>query len=178
MGACKQENDVALGSFWVQAFTSTTGDFPETETYFIPILCQQCKNPSCVPSCSKGVFEKRADGIVTVDAEKCSDCSDKPCLQACPYGVIYYNEDDDVVGKCDMCAHRVDEGLEPACSFSCTSRSWVFGDIDDPESTISKYLAAAGGYVHYLKPETGNEPSVAYVLSTKTWQGTDNLRIR
>jgi len=178
-GACKQENNVALGSFWNQVFTVTTGAFPKTETYFLPVICQHCRKPPCVPACPYGAFYKRDDGIVVMgDKEKCVGCAEKPCMEACPYDVIFFNEEEKVVEKCDMCAHLVDQGKEPACSFACNANARVFGDIDDPESEISKVIRAAGDNVYHLRPETSAEPAVCYILHKKTWQDMKNLRLR
>jgi len=176
--ACKQENDVVLGSFWNQVFTVTTGEFPETETYFLPVICQHCGNPPCVPACPSAAFRKRADGIVVVDKYKCTGCDEKLCMNACPYDVIFFNKAENVAEKCDLCAHLVDEGIEPACSFYCNTRARIVGDIDDPGSAISEALRVAGDAVFHLKPELGTEPSVAYVLHGKEWHDMSNLRVR
>lgn len=178
MLACKQENDVALGSFWVQTYTSTTGDYPDTETYFIPVLCQQCRNAPCIPACPEGVFTKREDGIVAVDASKCTGCDAKACMAACPYDAIWYNEKRNIVGKCDLCAHMVDAGRQPACSAACCSAAWLFGDFDDPESDVSQAIAAMGDAAHQLKPELGADPAVYYILHGKEWHGMDGVRVR
>ncbi|MFT3820752.1 MAG: 4Fe-4S dicluster domain-containing protein [Rubrivivax sp.] len=58
-----------------------------------------------------------------------------------------------VATKCDFCAGRVDAGVAkglvpgvdpaatPVCAQSCISGALQFGDIDDPESPVSKLLA-------------------------------------
>lgn len=99
MGACKQENNVDLGAFWVRTYTSTTGGFPDAETYFIPVMCQHCRKPSCVPACPEQAIRKREDGIVVIDTAPCAACGGKECMDACPYGAISYNERDNTVGK-------------------------------------------------------------------------------
>lgn len=178
MGACKQENNVALGSSWNRTYTVTTGDFPNTETYFIPIMCQHCRKPPCVPACPNGAFYKRSDGIVLIDNDKCTDCVEKPCMKSCPYNAISYNEEEKVAEKCTLCAHLVDQGKPPACVTSCCAEAYIFGDIDEPNSDISKKIKEAGDKVYHLRPEAGTEPSVCYILTDKTWQDMKNLRLR
>lgn len=178
MGACKQENNVALGSQWNRVYTVTTGDFPNHETYFIPITCQHCRKPACVSACPNGAFYKRKDGIVLIAKEKCTDCMEKPCMKSCPYDAISYNEQEHVVEKCTLCAHLVDQGKVPACVTACNARASMFGDIDDPNSEISQKIRQAGDKVYQLRSEAGTEPSVRYILTKKTWQDMKSLRLR
>jgi molybdopterin-containing oxidoreductase family iron-sulfur binding subunit len=52
------------------------------------------------------------------------------------------------VESCTMCVHRVDKDGTPACVEACTAEehdAMVFGDINNPESKISKALKKHGG---------------------------------
>jgi len=178
VGACKQENNAALGCSWITTFTSTVGDFPDNETYFIPIMCQHCQNPPCIPACPLGAISKRSDGIVLIDTEKCPACAEKPCLKSCPYDAISYNAKKNVAEKCTLCVHLIDQGKLPACVASCCSNAYTFGDLDDPESDIARRIKATPDKVHYLNPETGAQPAVCYFLTNKTWQDMKGLRWR
>jgi hypothetical protein len=44
----------------------------------------------------------------------------------------------------------------------------MYGDINDPESTVSKAIAAAEGHVYALK-DFGNKPSGRYILRNADW---------
>jgi molybdopterin-containing oxidoreductase family iron-sulfur binding subunit len=51
------------------------------------------------------------------------------------------------VESCTMCVHRVDEGQSPACVEACIDigqEAILFGDLNDPESEISKRIASYG----------------------------------
>jgi Fe-S-cluster-containing dehydrogenase component len=178
MVGCKDKTHSFLGSHYIEVFTNLSEDFPKPNTYFVPMLCQQCGNPSCVPACPKGVFSKREDGIVAVgDTSVCADCADKPCVAACPYGQIDLDPLSGKVGKCDLCADLIDAGELPRCAKSCLTQSIMFGDFDDPNSVVAQAVASWSevGYDHQLKPETGNEPTMHYLLSRNTWEDMDKL---
>ncbi len=66
-----------------------------------------------------------------------------------------------VVEKCTFCYHRTSHGLAPACVEVCPSQARIFGDQDDPQSGISKVLAAQKSF--RLQEEKGTKPNVHYV---------------
>jgi len=78
-----------------------------------------------------------------------------------------------VVEKCTFCVHRIDRALEygmtpgvdlhasPACVEVCPVNARVFGDVLDPESPVSKYLAQNETF--RLREDFGTEPKVHYV---------------
>lgn len=69
-----------------------------------------------------------------------------------------------VVEKCTFCVQRVEKGLTTACAQTCPTQAIVFGDLDDPESAVSK---AREGHEHFrLLEEIGTRPSVFYVGGT------------
>jgi DMSO reductase iron-sulfur subunit len=163
--ACKQENNVRLGSFWTKVLKmGPYGKFPELEFYFLSVLCQHCKDPECIKVCPTGASHKREDGIVLIDKAKCIGC--QYCAMACPYGVRSKNEDEGVVEKCTLCAHLVDIGEEPACVKTCIGKSRIFGDIDDPKSEVSLMIKGAGKNLHAFA-DVGNHPSMSYILSPR-----------
>lgn len=164
--ACKQENDVVLGSAWNKVLTHTKGTYPNVEQYYLPAMCQQCKDPACVKVCPTGASYKREDGIVLIDKEKCIGC--RYCMMACPYGVRSFNEEQKVVEKCTLCVHLQAIGEKPACVKNCPSKARLFGDLDDPSSDVSKAIKEAGSANVHSLPDVGNKPSTHYILHSKT----------
>ena len=56
-----------------------------------------------------------------------------------------------------------------ACVRNCAGRALHFGDINDPESEVSKLLAANEGHVYTLKDDNGNHPSGRFILKNQKW---------
>jgi len=163
--ACKAEYDVPLGEHrsWVEEVEK--GTYPDVSRNFLPRLCNHCSEPICVSVCPTGATWKREeDGIVVIDKDICIGC--KYCVQACPYDMRFVNEDTGTADKCDFCIHRVSQGLEPACVEACPSRARIFGDINDPESEVSKLIAT--NPVTVLRPAMGTEPNVYYIGADHT----------
>jgi molybdopterin-containing oxidoreductase family iron-sulfur binding subunit len=85
-----------------------------------------------------------------------------------------------VMEKCSMCAQRIQAGkleakktnrrpldgeIKTACQQSCPADSIVFGDLNDPNSAVSKMNADSRKFE--VLEEVGTQPSVFYM--TKVW---------
>lgn len=78
-----------------------------------------------------------------------------------------------VVEKCTFCIHRIDRGLQngltpgvddpatPACVVTCPLGARVFGDLNDPESRVSKMLRKHPSM--RLREDLGTEARVYYL---------------
>jgi len=82
--------------------------------------------------------------------------------------------------KCTFCVQRInaaetaakadkkelkDGELQPACAQSCAAKALVFGDLNDPESEVSRLSKSPRGAK--LLEELGTKPAVTY-LSRQT----------
>ena len=171
--ACKTENNVPLGVYYNKVLTiGPTGEYPDIHMYNIPTVCQNCRDAPCVKVCPTAASYYTDDGQVLIDHEKCIGC--RMCMAACPYGARSYNQDTKVVEKCTLCRHLQEVDSLPACVKACCAKARYFGDIDDPESDVSKAVAAAGPENVHSMPDKGNHPSVRYILHPKTGKWSDN----
>ena len=172
--SCKMENNVALGEYWNKVIIEGPhGTFPDVEEYWLPTMCQQCENSPCTHVCPTGASYRNEDGVVLIDKSVCIGC--KYCMMACPYGVRNWNKEQRVVEKCTLCQHLTSQGKEPACVHNCPGEARFYGDLDDPTSDAARAIAEAPeGDVHHLK-NVGNNPSTAYILSSRfgTWRNGD-----
>ena len=81
-----------------------------------------------------------------------------------------------VMEKCTFCVQRIraatiqakaeerqlmDGELQTACAQACPARALVFGDLEDPESAVSRLSRAARGAK--LLEDLGTEPAVTYL---------------
>lgn len=162
--ACKSEWNVSpfKEAYRTKVFEVEDEDrFGRPKVSFLPVLCNHCENAPCVCVCpTESSYKRKEDGIVLVDPDLCIGC--KACMVACPYNARYYDEDKKTVDKCTFCLPRLEKGLEPACVRTCVGNSRNFGDLNDPNSTVSKILKEATS-VRRLKEKDGLKPNVYYV---------------
>ncbi len=94
----------------------------------------------------EGATYKRYDGLILNINKHCTGCG--KCIEACPYGARTFNKriisgkdsNKNGITKCTSCQHRIDKGVEPACANICVGRARIFGDLNDPESEVSKLV--------------------------------------
>ncbi len=167
---------------WTEEFKH---EFPMQEADFLNdrlkhmsflTLCNHCEKPPCVRVCPTKATFKREDGIVLMDFHRCIGC--RFCMAACPYGSRSFNFRDPrpfiketnpdfptrtkgVVEKCNFCAERLAVGKIPAC-VEVSNGALTFGDLDDPESEVSRVLR--NNYTIRRKPALGTGPSVFYIV--------------
>ena len=100
-------------------------------------------------------------------------------MAACPYNARSFNWSDPVYDpdfafgdkavpsrmrgvteKCTLCKERTDRDLEPMCVQNCPFEARIFGDLDDPDSEVSRVIRERG--VRVLLEEQGTRPQVYY----------------
>ena len=184
--ACKSNNNLPNEVWWSrvdmnegQDAEAATGTYPDNLSLgFVPTTCQHCDVAPCIEACPSGATQKLENGTVIIDPELCVGA--QACIEACPYNVRVFlgsepeyqtefplgDEDAPVhemgkTGKCDFCAHRLARGAEPACMELCLARCRVWGDLEDPQSAISQFIA--GKEVFSLLEGEGTSPSTIYI---------------
>jgi molybdopterin-containing oxidoreductase family iron-sulfur binding subunit len=187
--ACKINNNLPK-DIWRNRVDTVGGAYMDTAggTYpdnlkkdWYPVSCQHCAMPSCFAVCPTGATSVRDDGIVVVDTEICIGCG--TCVEACPYEartvtsdeIEYYTEHalgdwdapehrNKTAEKCDFCLHRLERGEKPACMEFCPSDARHWGDIEDPESDVSRYIA--NKKIERMLESEGTDPQCYYVVKT------------
>lgn len=184
--ACKMANNLPNEIWWNRVQTiggdsvdTAAGTYPNNQMQHLPINCQHCENPPCTKACPVGATYKREeDGIVIQDYDKCIGC--RMCMVACPYNARSFNwkkpeyyvehavgdvdapvHQYNVVEKCTFCVNRIARGGKPACMALCPGRARYWGDLDDPNSEVSK--AIQGRNTVKLLEEKGTKPSIFYL---------------
>ena len=188
--ACHEENALPPGIFWRHVVDVEVGEYPDVRRAFLPMGCQHCAEPPCVPVCPTGASQQRQDGIVFVQYDMCIGCG--YCAVACPYRARHMIHEQDwyfmtptpseqkareperhgVMSKCTFCKHRVDRapagatpGVDPeytpVCVSSCIANAMHFGDLDDPNSNVSKLRETHQPGV--LLEELNLKPSLFYI---------------
>jgi tetrathionate reductase subunit B len=180
--ACKAENNVPDEYFrtWVERYEIDEDDtvhvdspngalesfqsdhVPSSEVmkgFFVPKLCNHCRNSACTQVCPVGATFHSPDGVVLIDPEHCIGCG--YCVQACPYGCRYINHSRGIADKCTLCYHRLKRGLEPACVMVCPREARICGNLKDPNSRIRRFLRERR--YSLLKPELSTNPKCYYV---------------
>lgn len=157
--SCKTENQLSQSAFRDWVVEETSGEMPHLRMEIRSERCNHCTNPPCVAACPTGASNVNVGGTVLVSKHKCTGC--KACMAACPYDSRYVHEDG-YIDKCTFCLHRVEAGKLPACVEVCPTKTLHFGDLNDPNSDVSKLLATRKYRV--LHPETGCEPNVFFLV--------------
>lgn len=165
--SCKISSQVPGTIYWGrvvsnggEAFDKPTGTFPDVRLSFLAELCNHCDNPACAAACPTGAMHKDEEtGAVLVDREACIGCG--ACEAACPYGMPHVDAEASKSTKCTLCVDRLEAGLRPWCVQACPGEARIVGDLSDPDSEVSRYIAERGG--EPLHPEYGTEPNV-YVV--------------
>ncbi len=159
-------------------------EVPEPDAFYLPVACQQCRNPACVKVCPVKATWQEPDGIVVIDYDWCIGC--RCCMSACPYGASHFNWSEPtlsadelnpnthylgnrprpkgVVEKCTFCIHRVREGRYPACVEICPVGARKFGNLLDESSEIRYLMREKRVFV--LKEELNTRPRFYYFYAT------------
>ena len=145
--------------FWMNLVKKEGGTCPHIKVAYMSILCSHCDDASCIKAAKDGAVYKRPDGIVIIDPQKAA--GQKQIVDACPYHVIFWNEEKQLPQNCTFCVHLLEEGKIPKCVQVCPNQALIFGDLDDPESEVSKLLKS--GKAEAFHPEFNTKPNTYYI---------------
>ena len=189
--ACRHANATSPAVQWRKVLDIEAGTYPDVSRIFVPVGCQHCADPPCMHVCPTTATRQRADGIVTVDYDLCIGCAycEVACPYQARflvhephfgYDAAMQNEVEradparfGVAQKCTFCSDRVDFGIEnglmpgvdpratPACVNACIADALHFGDVDDPNSNVSRLLREQRSF--RMHAELGTDPGFHYV---------------
>ncbi|WP_426839470.1 cytochrome c nitrite reductase Fe-S protein [Glaesserella parasuis] len=162
MDACRETNKVPEGVSRLEIIRSQPyGEFPSVKYEFFRQSCQHCSNAPCVSVCPTGAsFIDKATGIVDVNPDLCVGCA--YCIAVCPYRVRYIEPVKKTADKCNFCRDtNLAQGKQPACVESCPTKALTFGDLNDPNSDISRLIKEKPTY--RTKMELGTEPNLYHI---------------
>ena len=159
-------------------------EVPEPDAFYVPVACQQCRNPPCTKVCPVKATWQEKDGIVVIDSDWCIGC--RCCMSACPYGARHFNWSEPtiaaeeinpdthylgnrprpkgVVEKCTFCIHRTRKGRYPACVEICPVGARKFGNLLDEEGEMRYLMREKRVFV--LKEELNTRPRFYYFYAT------------
>ena len=154
---------------------------PEKGFFYMPIQCQQCKNPPCVKVCPVKATWQEPDGMTVIDYDWCIGC--RYCEAACPYFARRFNwtkpsipkerlnpnmsylgnrpRRQGVMEKCHFCVQRTRVGQYPACLEVCPAGARKFGNVLDPDGEVAYILKNKRVFIQ-LKEELGTSPRFFY----------------
>jgi len=101
----------------------------------VTLVCQQCKEAACIPSCpTEAISKDPVTGAIRFDRGLCDLCYN--CVEECTYQVIHVAPGNEPV-TCDLC------GGNPECVLACYPQALSFVDVLDEEWEPFKDLAEA-----------------------------------
>lgn len=189
--ACRHANATSPAVQWRKVLDVEAGSFPSVSRTFVSVGCQHCADPPCVHVCPTKATRQRADGIVTMDYDLCIGCAycEVACPYQArffieaphfAYTTAMQNEIEredlgrlGVAQKCTFCSDRIDFGMAnglapgiepratPACVNACIADALHFGDLDDPNSNVSRLLREQRHF--RMHSELGTNPNFYYL---------------
>ena len=180
---------------WIRVERYWEGEFPDVKARFIPIMCQQCGDAPCEPVCPVFATYHNSEGLNVQVYNRCIGtrfCANN-CPYHVRFFNFWEPEWPEslknqlnpdvtvrsrgIMEKCTFCIQRIrrttregdakdgDRGLNPACVNACPTETLFFGNLNDPESKVSKKIEKEehGGRGYRLLENLGTSPNVIYL---------------
>ena len=146
-------------------------------TLHTPKKCIGCR--TCVAMCPYDVISRNNKEThrfwrdKTAMIKGCTSSSAEVVAKVKSEGTPYYNPAREksspgsglrykgIVEKCMFCDHLVRQGQLPHCVVACPANARIFGDLNDPNSEVSKLIAKYRPW--RLREHLGTEPKVFYI---------------
>ncbi len=176
---------------WIRIERYWEGEFPNVRARYVPVLCQHCDEAPCEPVCPVLATYHNDQGLNVQVYNRC--IGTRFCANNCPYTVRFFNfwepelpesfknqlnpdvtvRSRGIMEKCTFCIQRIrrfsknsestERDLNPACTNACATDALVFGNLNDPESKISKVKSKGKKRSYKMLEELGTEPNVIYL---------------
>jgi molybdopterin-containing oxidoreductase family iron-sulfur binding subunit len=173
-----------MGMLWnrvistdAETIDGSVGTYPYLSREYRPLACQHCENPPCQAACPVGATYTDDEGRVLIDYDLCIGC--RICMSVCPYNARVFNWEEPVrspdfnyghkavpvrqrgvTEKCTLCKERAADCKEPICVVCCPTRARSYGDLDDPQSSVSTLVRERDA--QQLLAEKSTSPKVYY----------------
>ena len=164
--ACRTWNDLPMDIVYNPVVSEgVKGIFPHVHQNWTPLICMHCDKAPCVLCCPTGASRKDDDGTVWINHATCMGC--KVCILTCPYGARDTSHMvprmEEYARKCTFCRDRrtQDPKAKPYCVDTCHQKARIFGDLDDPQSDVSKIVGSVDTI--RLMEDYGTEPQIYYI---------------
>jgi molybdopterin-containing oxidoreductase family iron-sulfur binding subunit len=174
---CHAENNIAVvgedesierrSLHWIRIERYWEGEYPNLRARFMPVLCQHCGEAPCEPVCPVFATYHNPEGLNAQIYNRC--IGTRFCGSACPYKVRVYNWfrpefPYPLSEQLDAAANNTelsDGDIQPACVQTCPPSALVFGDLNDPESRVSRLARSQRAF--RLLEVLGTDPAVIYL---------------
>jgi Fe-S-cluster-containing dehydrogenase component len=163
-GYCATQPTDGVNWLWLKEVEQGHGS--KIKMDYIPILYPHNRNlkASDIPGAPEGSVYVREDGLTIIDPEKAKGCKAiYEYFEKVAPGTVFWNEELQLPQTYILDAHRLDEGERlPRCAEDCPTQAMHWGDLNDPNSDVSKFIAEHPGEIEDYFQEEGADYVVRY----------------